>query len=92
MCCKMINDIQIIHYDFRTCWQQAVRRCRDDLFERLAARVSNFGADDADGALSQDMTSNIQDIRILCALRPSECCAQKISDPLQHVATKCAAN
>lgn len=63
--------------NLRTCWQQAVRRCRDDLFERLAARISNFGADDADGALSQDMTSNIQDVRILFSLCPSECCAPK---------------
>ena len=55
----------------------AVRRCRDELFERLVARLPNFGADDADGALSQDMTNNIQDIRILCPLCPCDCCVQK---------------
>lgn len=63
--------------NLRTCWQQAVRRCRDDLFERLAARVSNFGADDADGALSQDMANNTQDIRILCSLCPLSVVPQK---------------
>lgn len=63
--------------NLRTCWQQAVRRCRDELFQRLAARVSNFEADDADGALSQDMANYIQDIRILCPLRPFQCCARK---------------
>lgn len=67
--------------NLRTCWQQAVRRCRDDLFERLAARVSNIGADDADGALSQDMANNIQDIRILCPLCPLSVVPQKTVTP-----------